>query len=465
MPLVWLVYFFNLSAVGILGPDEPRYAAIARQMIHSGDWVTPRLWGVPWFEKPALLYWMGAAAFGAGLGPELAPRLPVALLAVGFLVFYWWILNCEFGYVAACAATSILATSGLWVGFSQVGVTDIPMTIFFSAAMLLALPWIATRDIRNLPMASGLFGLAVLAKGLGPIALAVPLIRGKGIWDWLKPRVLLPFFVIAVPWYALCYWRNGWPFLHDFFVVHTFGRFASAALAHGQPFWYYLPVLAGALLPWTPLLGLLTRRKLYEDRRTQFLLGWFLFTLVFFSIMRNKLPGYILPALPAGAALAGIALRDMPRGRAWLAASSLLLIVFPIAAQVLPAAMLNGLSHASKPSFHPSWLAAVLVAALVWVLDTRGYRLAAVLTVAAGAALAITSLKVVVAPELDRSVSARAIWRQVGGQSQDVCVGDLKRDWIYGLNYYAGRALPRCEDEEKPVQILPAPGDHVILVR
>jgi 4-amino-4-deoxy-L-arabinose transferase-like glycosyltransferase len=465
VPLVWLVYFFHLSAVGLLGPDEPRYAAIGREMAHSGYWITPRLWGTPWFEKPALLYWMTATAFRAGLGPELAPRLPVALVAVGFLVFYWWILNRAFGCLAAWSATSILATSGLWVGFSQAGVTDIPMTAFFSAAMLLALEWIASRDTRTLPAASGLFGLAVLAKGLGPLALAVPLIRGKHILDWLKPRVLLPLFVVALPWYALCYLRNGWPFIHDFFVVHTFGRLASAALAHGQPFWYYLPVLAGAFLPWTPLLGLLPRRKLYEDPRTQFLLGWFLFTLVFFSVMWNKLPGYILPALPAGAALAGIALRDVPRARGWLAACALLLVAFPIAAQILPAAILNGLSHAPKPSVHPSWLAGVLVAILAWVLDTRGRRLAAILTVAAGAALAITGLKVVAAPALDRSVSARPMWRQIEGQVEDVCVGELKRDWIYGLNYYAGRSLPRCEDEHKPVQILPVPGDRAILVR
>src|SRR5947207_688193 len=115
LPVVFLLYFFNLTSVGLLGPDEPRYASVAREMARSGDWITPRLFGVPWFEKPALLYWMTATGFRAGLGTELAPRLPVALLALGFLVFYWWILWREFGCRAAWMATLILGTSGLWI--------------------------------------------------------------------------------------------------------------------------------------------------------------------------------------------------------------------------------------------------------------------------------------------------------------------------------------------------------------
>src|SRR6266567_3403042 len=86
VPLAYLLYFFRLDAVGMLGPDEPRYASIAREMARSGDWITPRLWGSPWFEKPPLLYWMSGTAFRLGLGPDLAPRAPVALLATAFLI-------------------------------------------------------------------------------------------------------------------------------------------------------------------------------------------------------------------------------------------------------------------------------------------------------------------------------------------------------------------------------------------
>jgi 4-amino-4-deoxy-L-arabinose transferase-like glycosyltransferase len=88
LPLAYLVYFYDLSAAGLLGPDEPRYAWVSREMARSGEWITPRLWGAPWFEKPPLLYWMSGVGFRLGLGTELAPRLPGALLAITFLAFY-----------------------------------------------------------------------------------------------------------------------------------------------------------------------------------------------------------------------------------------------------------------------------------------------------------------------------------------------------------------------------------------
>ena len=107
IPLAYIVYLHGMDATGLFGPDEPRYAFISRAMAQSGDWITPRLWGSPWFEKPALLYWMGAAAFRLGVPADLAPRLPVALLAVGFLVFYWWILRREFSCRVAWMAVFI----------------------------------------------------------------------------------------------------------------------------------------------------------------------------------------------------------------------------------------------------------------------------------------------------------------------------------------------------------------------
>jgi len=280
LPLAYLVYFYDLSATGLLGPDEPRYASVARQMARSGDWITPRLWGAPWFEKPVLLYWLSGVGFRLGLSTELAPRLPGALIAVAFLAFYWWTLRREFTCRAAWLATLILGSSGMWVAYSQNAVTDLPLAATFSAAMLLAMPWVARRDTRQLPAAAALFGLAVLAKGLVPLALAAPLLLGRHLRDWLRWRVLLPFFLVALPWYALCYWRNGWTFIHEFFVVQHFSRVTSGALKHGQPVWFYLPILLAGLLPWTPLLGLIARRRVYRDRRRVFLAVWVLLVLV-----------------------------------------------------------------------------------------------------------------------------------------------------------------------------------------
>ena len=351
----------------------------------------------------------------------------------------------------------------MWVAYSQIGVTDLPLGAAFSAAMLLALPWVARRDTRQLPAAAAMFGLAVLAKGLVPLALAAPLVMGRHMRDWARWRVVVPFFLVALPWYALCYWRNGWTFLHEFFVVHHFSRITSGALMHGRPLWFYLPVLLLGLLPWTPLLGLIAKRRIYRDRQRAFLGVWVLIVLALFSISVNKLPGYILPLLPAAAALMALGLDEVANARGWLAACGALLVVFPMTAQVLPAAVLNGLSRAPQPEFRAVWLAVVVVALAAWLLEARGKRVAAVLAVAAGAALGIGYLKTAAVPELDRSVAARGLWRQIGGRAGEVCMGNVKRDWVYGLNYYSVTPLPDCEQQPRPLQVLPGPGGRAYL--
>ena len=111
----YFLFFFHLTGMGLIGPDEPRYAWIGREMARSGDWVTPRLWGEPWFEKPALLYWMTAIASRLGLNEDWAPRLPVACLGLLFLVFFYWRMKAEFGRAEAAYATAVLATSAGWV--------------------------------------------------------------------------------------------------------------------------------------------------------------------------------------------------------------------------------------------------------------------------------------------------------------------------------------------------------------
>jgi 4-amino-4-deoxy-L-arabinose transferase-like glycosyltransferase len=464
IPLAYVVYLHGLGTTGLLGPDEPRYAFIARAMAQTGDWITPRLWSAPWFEKPALLYWMQAAAFRLGVPADFAPRLPVALMSFAFLVFYCWLLRREIGCRAAWMAALILGTSGMWVGYSQVGVTDIPLAATYSAAMLLALPWVTRRDTRWLPWSAALFGAAMLAKGLVPLALAAPLLLGRHLKDWLHPRVWLPFVLVAGPWYALCYARNGWAFIHEFIVVHHFSRVTSGALMHVQPRWYYLPILLAALLPWTPLAGLALSRDIVRDTRSRFLLAWGLWVLVVFSLAMNKLPGYILPALPAFAALIAMRLVGAERGtRGLLAVCGLLTVAFPIAAQLLPPALLSGLSRAPRPHFEMSWLAAIAAAALAWELDRRGRRLAAVAAIAASAGWGILQLKMMAAPALDRTVSARSLWREVAPHRTEVCLGDVKRDWEYGLAYYAGGPLPECSEDDKSWEVTPEPQDGAVL--
>ena len=470
VPLAYVLYVYGLGSVGILGVDEPRYASVAREMAQSGDWVTPRLWGQPWFEKPALSYWMTAAGFRAGLPPDWAPRLPVALLAIGFLAFYRWMLGREFGCRAAWMATLILGTTGIWLGYSQVGVTDLPLAATFSAAMLLCLPWVGREDPRYLPAAAAMLGLATLAKGLVAVVLALPL-----LW-WMRSRrpparvvvgSVAAFLAVALPWYGLCYWRNGWPFIEDFIVKQHFARVTSGSLMHVQPWWFYLKWAPALLLPWTPLLMLFGRQAAWRDPRRQFLLAVALFGLAAFSAALNKLPGYILPIVPAVGALTGVVLDEAAKrgaARPLLAGCGLVLVAFPVAAAVLPDALAHGLSHVTRPRFEAAWLLAAAPALAALALDRRGKRLAAVAAVAAGVGAGVFYLKAKAAPELNESVSARGLWSHIAAHAGDVCVDGIDRSWRYGLNYYSVQPIPDCGEAPTPWWLRQEPGQRPRLV-
>jgi 4-amino-4-deoxy-L-arabinose transferase-like glycosyltransferase len=452
LPLAYFLYFFGLTVAGMIGPDEPRYASIGREMAYSGDWITPRLWGATFFEKPALLYWMTGAAFRTGLSSDLAPRLPVALLSVAFLALFWWMLRREFGCFIAWMATLILATSAGWCLYSQSGVTDIPLSATFSAAMLLAIPWVSKRDTRLLPFAGALFGLAVLAKGPVGLILAAPLaLRWRDLLDWLHFKVIIPFLMIAAPWYVLCYVENGTTFLNEFFWKHNVGRFTSAELQHVQPWWFYLPALVVLFLPWSAVLPVGFRRPGGDSRRA-FLLLWALWPLVFFSLSVNKLAGYILPAFPAIAALVAIGLAEARRAAAWLSVSALLTVAFAIAAPLMD---IGGISRAAHPVFDPIWLVLVPVAIAVWILDKRRKRLAAVACVACAAAAGIVYLKI----EMERKIFSRELWTATKAHASQTCVGRLERSWRYGLNYYSIAPLPDCTTEERQFEIVQT-GNH-----
>jgi len=361
----------------------------------------------------------------------------------------------------------------------------LPLTATFSAAMLLCLPWVGRRDPRYLPAAAAMLGFAVLAKGLVPLALAVPLLWWTGQWWkgpwwkgpwWTGPwwterpalrvraalRIAIPFLVVAMPWYLLCYWRNGWPFIDDFILKQHFARITSASLMHVQPWWFYLKWLPGELLPWTPLLLLLLRRRAYRDPRRRFLLALALFGLLVFSIPVNKLPGYVLPLIPAMAALMAVALEEEADGagnaRPCLVACGLVLVAFPIAAAVLPEAVGRGLSRVARPHFQTAWLLAALPAVGAWLLEARGKRLAAVFTVAAGVAAGVYYLKATVVPELNQRVSARDLWGQVSPHAGEVCVDGLESSWRYGLNYYSVTPLPECAETPTAWRVRQEPG-------
>ena len=426
---VFFLYFFGLTRAGMLSADEPRYAAIGRAMADTGDWITPRLWGQAWFEKPVLLYWLTALGFRAGLDDDLAPRLPLALLSVAFLAFFFNTLRRDYGPRIACYATAILATSIGWLAYSHVAVTDLPLSACFAAAMLLA-------DKR--PSVAGvLLGLAILAKGLVPLILFLPalwFLRLRAV------RILTIAVLVAAPWYALVTLRNGTPFLTEFFWKHHFARFTTGALQHERPFWFYVPVILAGLFPWTPLALGLFRRELYQGRREQFLLAWVLFGFVFFSASRNKLPGYVLPLLPALAILLALALTRSDTHRWTLALTAVLLWLIPVIADMLPQALLTGISRVPI-SFSYALLAPMLIlGGAVWWLASRGHRDLAVAAITLVMTILVAQVIWSTYPVLDRTVSARFFWR--AGPVE--CVESNNRSWRYGINYYARRVVPDC---------------------
>lgn len=460
--LIYFLYFFGLTAAGLIGPDEPRYAAIGREMARSGDWVTPVLWGQAWFEKPPLLYWMTAAAYRAGLGPDLAPRLPVAALSVLFLYLFWRLTRSEFGPQAALYGTAILATSAGWASFSHVALPDLPLAASFSLAVLLGLRWASTQRTAYLFGAWFCLGVAVLAKGLVPLVLFLPFlwyVRDR-LPAFFHPGAVGAFLVTAAPWYVLCTMRHGADFLAEFLGRHHLERFAGGDIHHPRPFWFYLPILPAAIFPWTPWLVPLFRPDFYRDPRRRFLGLCVLFGLLFFSASVNKLPGYLLPLLPALAVLAALAMVEVRDARLLLTASITLLLLVPVISGSLAPALAAGLSRAPMGSWH--WPFAVTIASLAilaWLLEEAGRRRAAVLLVITAATVGVMFIKVKALPQVDRWASARRVWEQVGSRSGAACVETIHRNWKYGLDYYAGTPLPPCAAaREGTVRIGQLPG-------
>ncbi len=451
------VYLAALGTVGLLGPDEPRYAAIGREMAVSGDWITPRLWGNPWFEKPPLLYWMTAMAQKAGLGDDLSPRVPVVLLSLGYLMLQFLVLRRLDGERVAWLATLVLATTAGWSAYSQIGVTDLPLAATFNACLLLGVLWVETSSRRAEAGCGFCFGLALLAKGLVPAILILPLLvfawRRWRHW-WLPIGVAL---LVAAPWYGTMLWLHGRLFFDDFILRHHVSRFANNALQHQQPAWFYLPVLVAALFPWPTTLAVLGT-GIWRERRHRILVATFLFGLAFFSFSTNKLPGYVLPLMPPLCIVIAVCLERTSAARRSLALSAMLLGLCPVVATILPDSVMFGLRRANLGEVPWEYFAIVFpLAAGIWVLDSYGRRVTAVALVAGGAAAGLLFIKLSAAPVLDELVSSRGLWRRVSPMADSVCVESLHRNLRYGLNYYSVEPLVDCETQPRKVHLVQKP--------
>ena len=368
--LIWIVlwiiiaalYFFGLS-IPLVGPDEPRYAQVAREMFERGDWVTPTLGAANWFEKPALLYWLqiiGYKLFGVS---EFSARVGSAIFGL-LTVFSLWILgksaaakkwgknreienktvstedfqfsttNDFASWLALIAASSI----GLIV-FSRGASFDIILTFPMTASLVAFFIFDQSEEKSlttfYLPLTAFYFfiGIALLAKGLVGIVFPLAIVSFYYLLSFKLPRKTFVFsllwgtilsLLVASIWYVPMYLTHGFTFIDEFFIQHHFARYTSNKYAHPQPFYFFFWVLPLMTLPWLPfflaaireLFKVQSSRFKIQDSRFKvqnkslnlpvsaspllfFSLSWLLVPLVFFSFSGSKLPGYILPALPA----------------------------------------------------------------------------------------------------------------------------------------------------------------------
>ncbi len=376
--IVWIIFALIIVAVyltgltiPLLGPDEPRYAQVAREMFERGDWITPKLGGFDWFEKPALLYWLQIASYKLFGVTEFAARLGSAIFGL-LTVFCLWILGRNYpqintdehgfenekpktkdekpktdfaNWLALIAASSI----GLIV-FSHGASFDIILTFPITASLVGffifdIFPQRHDEAKENNQITSensfkssrlrafaGLFafyffiGIALIAKGLVGIVFPFAIVAFYYLLSRRFPSKTFIFslfwgtivaLLVACIWYLPMYHANGWKFIDEFFIQHHFQRYTSNKYQHPQPFYFFFWVLPLMTIPWLPFFfasiwNLIKRIVSRKDAKTQsekftihhspltiFAVSWLLVPLVFFSVSGSKLPGYILPALPA----------------------------------------------------------------------------------------------------------------------------------------------------------------------
>jgi 4-amino-4-deoxy-L-arabinose transferase-like glycosyltransferase len=335
-----VLFFGGLGSYPLLEPDEGRYAEIPREMLERGDFVTPRLNGVLYFEKPPLYYWLNAAALSLPGRPEVLCRLFSALFGLGGVGLAWLLGRSIGGPRVGLTAAIVLGSSPLWAALSRANILDMTMAFFLGATLTCF--WLAQerekgeRGERSLWY--GMFAaaaLATLTKGL--IGFLIP---GAVIFLYLlfarRWRLLsrVPwiggvalFLVVAAPWHVLAAQRNP-DFLWFYFVREHFLRYTTSEAKRQAPPWFFVGILAVGLIPWSgvlPAAARLFRRgqgRLRDERPGLiFLACWALFILLFFSASQSKLVPYILPGVPPLAVLAALALEQAetdPRTRSWV---------------------------------------------------------------------------------------------------------------------------------------------------
>ena len=314
--LAALTFFAGLGRGAITDSDEAFYAESSREMVASGDWITPHYNYEPRFQKPVLYYWLTSATYLVTGATEMGARLWAALAGVGLVLVTAACGRRWYDEPTGLLAGAIVATNFGYFSIGRMSLPDLPLTFCITLAIWAAL--VSTLEQERSPrkfvvLAALGLGLGFLMKGpvgiVIPLLVIVPVLMIERRSIGLNPPDLVIGFVImlavAMPWYLVMWMRHGNEYLQGFFVGDNFERFATDRFNDPRPWWFYLPVVAGGMLPWTPLalvwLGPIT--QLVRGRRSVGtidlrLMLWALLPLVFYSFSVGKQPRYVLPVLP-----------------------------------------------------------------------------------------------------------------------------------------------------------------------
>ena len=393
--LISLFFGFMLGNRPLAVPDEGRYVEIPREMVATGDYLTPRLNGVKYFEKPVLFYWLEGFSIKLFGLKGFALRLWPALFALtGCLVVYASGVRL-FGRRTGLIAATVLATSLLYYALSRAIILDMPVSVLLSVALLCFL--LGTHEPLGLRRRLFMWGfysfaaLAVMTKGL--IGILIPgMVIGVwiillGEWRVLKtmylPSGLLLFLLIAAPWHILVNRAN--PEFFNFYFIHEhFLRYLTKIHSRYKPAWFFIPVVLLGLFPWSAFLIQAVKHNLppswrerHEHRDTLFLLLWAGLVFLFFSASSSKLIPYILPVFPPLSLLIGRYLaeawdrRDFPGIQAGYAVLLILTLGLTIALIALP--HYRASLDVQKLGKYPYVFAAVLIigTAVTWFMSKR----------------------------------------------------------------------------------------------
>ena len=343
--IIVLLYLVPLGSYPLMEPDEGRYAEIPREMIESGNYITPMLNYVKYFEKPAFLYWLNAASFKLLGQNEFAARFGTALCALAGAGITAWLGAFIYGFAAGGVAGVVLATSLLYFAVGTINITDMALSMFLTLAFASFYIAQSTKEKKYYLLFYFAAAMAILTKGLVGIVLPGAVIfcyilatrKWKLFYKplWL-PGILL-FFAVVTPWFWLVC-RDNPDFFRFFFIQEHFLRYTTKMHNRYEPFWYFLPMIPAGLMPWTAFFFALFSKKsvvrtpINEKRKdaVKYLLLWSGVILLFFSLSDSKLIPYIAPCMPPLAILIGADIIRMAQRKEWHGWALQLLTVFGV---------------------------------------------------------------------------------------------------------------------------------------